>query len=254
MARIRTVIYDLAAIVTLVVFGASAISFAKGLMATQNGLPTLFGLPRLQAILTIGLATAAAQYILWIAAERIFGWTFRAGSGRSLPEGWSAVVLSMTVTLPLATMPLIYTRIFQTQVVQHGHTLASCCMIAGGAFGHLILYGVDGLNIRGLKRKVFPLNIRANKLRVLAMELIFAIIHFSSIVLTYRFALEIGHGHYDASPFFPAFTSASLWFMGVSVVNLLRYPETVKKKITVEARGIINGLMLQITLQGGILM
>src|SRR5580700_4212029 len=104
----RTAIAEWASIlglIGLVPLAASAISFVMGLMKPQIGLPTLLGLPRVQAILIIGFAAAAAHGILWSSTERIFGWRHRAGGRRSLPEGWSAVLQSVTITIPLAALP-----------------------------------------------------------------------------------------------------------------------------------------------------
>jgi hypothetical protein len=241
-------------LVGLIPLAYSAISFVMGLMKPQVGLPTLFGLARVQAILFIGLAAAAAHGILWSAIERIAGWRHRAGGRRSLPEGWSAVIQSATITIPLATLPLLYGWLFHIQLVPPGHALATGSMIVAAAIGHLILYGVQLRNLPGLKRMIFPLNSPAHLGRALGMESIYAVIHFGSIVLIYRYALEFKTGHFDASPFFPALISALLWLMGVSVFILLMYPESLTNKNSVETRGVINGLMLLITLQGGMMM
>jgi hypothetical protein len=244
-------IIGLAGLYPLVV---SAIQFVKGLMKPQVGFPTLFGLPRVLAILVIGLAAAAAHGILWSSTEKIFGWRHRAGGRRSLPEGWSAVLQSLTITIPLATLPTLFSWLFHIQIVPHGHLIASCCMIAAAAIGHLILYGVTSLKILGFRRMVFPLKSPPNLPHALTMELIYAVIHFSSIVLIYRFVLELESGQFSASPFFPAFISASLWLIGVSVFILLMYPESLTNKNSIETRGVINGLMLLLTLQGGMMM
>lgn len=232
----------------------SAIPFVMGLMKPQVGLPALSGLPRVQGILVIGLAAAAAHGILWTSIEKLSGWRHGAGGRRSLPEGWSALIQSATITIPLATLPLLYGWVFHIQLVPPDHALAACSMIAAAAIGHLIIYGIKSFDVPGLRRMIMPLNSPANLRRALAMELIYAVIHFGSIVLIYRYALELKVGHLDAGPIFPTLISASLWFMGVSVYILLMYPESLTNKNSVETRGLINGIMLLITLQGGMMM
>ena len=232
----------------------SAITFVMGLMKPQVGIPTLFGLARVQAILFIGLAAAAAHGILWSSIERIAGWRHRAGGRRSLPEGWSAVIQSATITIPLATFPILYGLLFHIQLLPPGHIIAACSMIVAAAIGHLILYGIQSRSLPGLKRMIFPLNSPAHLGRALGMESIYAVIHFGSIVLVYRYTLEFKLGILDASPIFPTLISAFLWLMGVSVFILLMYPESLTNKNSVETRGVINGLMLLITLQGGMMM
>src|SRR5258708_23881436 len=88
--------------------------FLLSLLKPPSGMPISFdlsGLPRVQAILFIGLAAAAAHGLLWSLAESIFSWHFKAGGGASLPHGGSAVVLSATMTVPLLYLPALYGRI-----------------------------------------------------------------------------------------------------------------------------------------------
>ncbi len=254
MADRRSALSDWMTIINFACWVGGGIWFVIHLMEPQVGLPSLFGLARVQAVLVIGLAAAAAHGILWTKIEGISGWDHGSGGGESLPEGWSAVVQSATITIPLAAFPPLYGYLFHEPIVPRGHALASCCMIAAAAVGHLVLYGVKSLKIPGLKRMIYPLNSPANLRRALKMELIYAVIHFSSIVLTYRLALQFQGVQSSTNPFLSALISASLWLMGVSVFILLRFPKSLIEKRSIELRGLINGLMLLITLQGGMMM
>ena len=86
------------------------------------------------------------------------------------------------------------------------------------------------------------------------MEAVFAVIHFSSIVLIYRCALSTNVQQVIVDDVFPTIKSASLWLLFVTAYFLLTYPETVSDKRTIERRGVVNGLLLVLTLQAGMLM
>src|ERR1700674_5459421 len=66
------------------------------------------GFLRLATVLILGVCTAIAYGVLWQAFENIFGWKYGAGGHGRLPQGWAAVALSFSVTLPLVLIPLPY--------------------------------------------------------------------------------------------------------------------------------------------------
>lgn len=254
MGSTRTAVAEWLGIIAAVLAIAEGIWFVVHLMAPQVGMPSLAGSAKLQAVLVVGIVAATAHGLLWTAIEPLAGWHHHAGGSDTLPEGWSAVVQSMTITVPLAVLPIFYPLVFKTRLVQGGHVFASLCMIVGAMIGHLILYGVKGWRISGIKRAVFPLDAPPVLWRALLMEAIYAVIHFGSIVLVYRFALLLRFGHFNASPFLPALSSGTLWFLSVCVFILLRYPDSLSEKSSIELRGSINGTLLLCALTGGLLM
>lgn len=255
MAKDRqTVISEWSSIVGVLLSVAAIIPWVIGLMKPHIEFPSLSGLPRLQAILFIGLASALAHGILWTLLDRIFHWNFQAGGHGALPEGWSAIAQSATVTLPLILLPPLYAQLLHVQIVPAGHALASCTIVVCAALGHLVLYGSQAIKLPGLRPWILPLNSLANRRRGLAMEAIYGVVHFSSIVLAYRYVIAIQAGSTTENIFLPALMSAFLWFCGVSTYICLRYPESLNDKGSIGLRGLINGLMLLLTLQGGMLM
>ena len=62
-------------------------AFVLRLLEPPRGLPStaLSGLTRLQTILLLGLASAAAHGILWASAQQLFNWKFWAGGGAGWP-------------------------------------------------------------------------------------------------------------------------------------------------------------------------
>jgi hypothetical protein len=227
--------------------------FIRGLMEPHLSLPSLSGMPRVQAILIIGLTAGAAHGVLWTLIEKMFHWSHHEGPASTMPQGWSAALLSATMTVPLVFLPPLYGSLFGIQVVQSGHMFASCSVIAGAAIGHLLLYGIKSIGFPGIRRMIFPAD-STSLWRALVMELTYAIVHFASIVLIYRFILNVCFGQPNESIAVPTLLSASLWLLGVTVFYWLKYPDSLTDDKTLEMRRVINGLMLMLTLQGGMLM
>lgn len=224
------------------------------LMRPQLSLPSLSGLPRFQAVVLIALGAAAAYGITWSLAERlVFHSNYESGGHESLPQGWAAVIQSTTMTVPLTVFPLLYGWLFHIQVVQSGHLLASCCAICVSALGHLVLYGVKG-GFSGLRAKIAPLNSIPSLWRGLGMEAVYAAVHFISIVMAYLLVLRMYSDRSVTGIALSTLISALMWLFGVTTFILLKYPDSLADKTTVGLRGVINGLMLLIALQGGMLM
>lgn len=86
---------------------------------------------RVPAILRIAFAVAIAHAILWALAERLPGWNFREGI--LLPQGFSAVVLSLTMTVPLIVVPPLYERLFHIRIVSSRHWLGGALIMVFSA-------------------------------------------------------------------------------------------------------------------------
>ncbi len=239
---------------SIVAFGFSGINWILWILKPSQGLTPLSSQDRLLTILFLGLAAAAAHGILWALSERVFHWHFGAGGGTSLPQGWSAVLLSATMTVPLVLLPPLYAWLTHGGFVPRGHLLASCFVVVCAAIAHIILYGAKPIRFIGLKNLIFPLGSPPNRLRALQMESIYAIMHFGSIVLIYRAVVICQAGPLNTTPIFPTLISAAVWFFGVSVFINLKYPESLADRDWIQVRGVIHALMLTVALQGGMLM
>jgi hypothetical protein len=226
--------------------------FLAGLLKSPQGLPSLSGWPRLQAVLFLGMAAAAIHGVLWALIERGFHWKF-GGGGTSLPQGWSAVVLSATMTVPLVLLPPLYSRVTHIQMVLPGHVLAACLVVISAAVGHLFLYGAKSLRFPGIRNLVFPLGSGPNRGRAIAMESIYALTHFSSIVLIYRVVVGSRVGPLNGETFVPVLISASVWLFGTWIFINLKYPDSLTDKTWIEIRGVIHATILAVTLEGGML-
>jgi hypothetical protein len=240
---------------SIIAFAVSAASFLRSLLDPPGGsaniLP-LVGLQKVQTILFLGLAAAAAHGVLWAIAQQVFRWKFGAGGGTSLPEGRSAVVLSATMTIPLVLLPSLYTRLTHQSLLVADHKLAAWFVVFFAAIGHIFLYGAKALKFPGMRSLISPLHSRRPWKDAIFMEFVYAVTHFSSIVLVYRLIVRPQHGPLYAV--YVALISAGVWFSCDCVSIFLNYPGSLREKRLIEVRGLINALMLTVTLEGGMLM
>src|SRR5207253_6719224 len=102
-------------------------------------MPNSSGVDRLKVVLHLSVLTALAYGIVWSLSERVFGWTYGAGGGDVLPAGWSAIVLSLSVTLPLALIPFLYQTVTHVRVLLPFHWRAMFLVILLGAAAHLLV-------------------------------------------------------------------------------------------------------------------
>lgn len=250
---IRTsVVSDWMTIISFVCWAASGVGFLHRLMNPRITVPGISGVARIEAILIVGLCAAAAHALLWAISERVAGWNHHEGPTGLLPQGWSAVVLSLTMTVPLVALPPLYGALFHTTIVYTGHALAGVCVIVAAAFAHFIAYGSKSVGFPGLKRLVFPQD-STSVVRALSMEAIYAVLHFGSIVLVYRLVQREYAGiHEDV--LVPTVLSMLVWLLGILTFYFVKYPDSVRDEKTVEQRRVIHGLLLMLALQAGILM
>ncbi len=205
---------------------------------------------RLQAILWIAIAVAMAHSVLWALAERLFGWNFREGI--LLPQGFSAVVLSLTMTAPLIFGPPLYEHLFRTRVIVSRHWVGGALIMVFSALGHLILYGSKTIQFVGFRNLISPLGIPGGY-RALPMELIYALVHFSSIVIVYRIVVGTQSSPLTVRALLPAFIACLIWLSCDSIFIVLKYPASLADGQIILLRGFLNASTLMMTLAGGML-
>lgn len=207
---------------------------------------------RLQTVLLLGVAAAAAHGLLWVVTQRVYDWHFDAGS-EQLPHGRSAVALSLTMTVPLVLLPPIYSGLTHIQLLPSRYLAASCLVIPCSVFGHIFLYGAGPLKFVGVRNLISPLSSPPSRLRAFLSELVYATTHFSSIVLVYRTVVASG-SPWARQTVLPTVVSAGVWLFAISFFILVRFPYSVDDKSGITTRGLLNALMLVLTLEGGMLM
>ena len=241
-------------ICSIVGFVATGGTLVRGLFEASPGLPLPGGPMRLFTILFLGLVAAVCHGVLWSLAERLFGWSFGAGGGTSLPAGPSAALLSVTMTLPLLVVPFAYQRLTGVEVLAPRHLAAGGAVVVASACAHVFLYGARAIRFAGIRNIVFPIGLGVDRRRAVLMEAIYTIVHFSSIVLVYRVIVESASGPLGTPVLWVTAIPAMVFFFGVNIFIFLRWPDSAVDKTWIQVRGVIAGLLLLITLQSGMLM
>jgi len=209
---------------------------------------------RLYTILFLGLVGSVVFGVSWSVIERRLGWHFGAGGSDSLPHGWSAVVLSTTITAPVVLIPPLFQRLAHFQVILPRHWVAGATVVVLAALAHLLLYGARPINFAGARNLIFPLKAPPRLGRALLMELVYTVAHFCSIVLSYRIIVDSQFGPLNVAVVAKTLLSAAFFFFGMAVYILLKYPESLQDNTWIQVRGVIAGILLMIALTGGMLM
>jgi hypothetical protein len=205
---------------------------------------------RLPIILVIGLLAAAGHGVLWSASEWALGWHFEGGGFRSLPSGWSAIVLSLTQTAPLVALPLVYQKLSGFPIVPLRHLVAGGCAVAAAAVGNLLMYGTGARAFKGIRRRLAP-RLELTLWRAIALEALWATMHFGCTAVVYRAVVASPLLSVRAVLAAPAW-GAAVFYFGIVTFILLR-PGTLRQRRWIQARGVVSGVILSVTLQGAML-
>ena len=210
--------------------------------APQSPCPT--GILQIYSLLMLGVVTAIGFGLLWTAFEQLFDWNFGSGGKRHLPRGWSAIALSLSMTMPLAILPQLYQRVTGLSVVGNprSHWVGALILIFAGVLTHLLMYGA-GSAFPGIRRLVMPPQKNASRRRAVIMEAIFAVVYFGSFVLPYRLIIEGGHISFWGTLFNRTFLPALVFFGGMAFYVTVK-PESLREPRYIEIRGFLSALLI----------
>jgi hypothetical protein len=241
--------------VTAVGIMVGAIPLFHQVLATPAVPSSISGFLRLQTVLFIGVVAAGAHGVCWIGATKYFG----LGLGDvSLPRVWGAVILSLTMTLPLTLTPPLYQLVAAAlgagiTIIGPYHYFASSAVLVAAALGHLLLYGTKVLPFPGLRNVIAASSGSATLGRWLFMEAVYGIVHFTTIVFVYQ---ECSHS-LGWPPHFAVISatlySALFWLVRISTYIFLMYPASLHEKVWIQLRASLSATLLMIALTGGIL-
>lgn len=227
----------------------SLIGFAREILEPSTAFPTISGAQRMNIIIIMGGFVGAAHGILWSCAERSFRWDYGAGGGGKLPSGLPAVVLSLTLTIPLVLVPFSYQRLTGVRILLPDHWIGAVVVLLGGAAGHLLMYGVRGSAFRGLRSRLMPPIGNVGVLRAIVTEAVYAAAYFGLVAIPYRVLV--------ATPLAPAggagtriLFSSLVFVTGMATFIIVRYPQSLKDPTWVQVRGFLSGLLLPVCLCG----
>jgi hypothetical protein len=193
-------------------------------------------------LLQVALYSSFTYGVIWgIADHWVFRWNYGGGGNFTMPTGWSAVVLSLSVTLPLAFVPLFYGYISGIRVVilpQHWKAMA--LVIVLGAIGHLIMYGT---NANGIRQWLSPNGEYPSWQSGLLLEAIYTLIYFSAIVLPYRLVVSPNSSLTDLLCF-RLLLPGLAFFLAITLFIAFMYPGSLNDRGWVLLRGIASGLVM----------
>jgi hypothetical protein len=214
---------------------------------------SLSGFASLNVVIHLALVCAIAYGILWSLTERMFRWEYGAGGSGRLPSGWSALALSLTMTIPLVCVPFLYQGITHTPVLSPLHWRGAVLVVLLGAGAHLLLYGTKSERPNGLRNIVMPSGGDTPFLRALLMEAVFATAYFSFIVFPYRIIVDPTGSVLEAlvgRTVLPAVT----FFFGMAIFIALKFPGSLRDQSWIQVRGVLSGLIMMFCFCAGMFM
>jgi hypothetical protein len=209
----------------------------------------LQGYPRFFVIAFIGVFCSVAYGILWNFADyRIFRWKFGPGGTDKLPSGFSAFILSLTLTLPLAFIPQIYEIISNNRILPDYHWLAITVAIIGGCIVHLLMYGINSIGFVGIRAHIMPPIGNIGIIRAILTEVIWAVADFGSIAFTYRVIVSFMSAEKTGIFALRVFSYSLVFAAGMAAFITILYPHSLEDPKWVQVRGFLSGILLPICL------
>jgi len=208
---------------------SSIVGFSFCIAERTSNLPTKSGLTGLNVVFHLSVLTAIAFGVLWSLAERQFGWSFGAGGGDALPSGWSAVVLSVCMTLPLAVVPFLYQLLSGVHVLFPSHWRAMLFVILLGVGCHLLIYGTTSDKPNGLRQWIAPAGEETPFGTGLLIEFVYSSLFVGLWVLSYRLVVN------PTEPLLEILLGRTLlpclvFFSGMAVFIALKYPGSLNDR------------------------
>jgi hypothetical protein len=228
---------------------ASVLGLGVSIVQRTSSSPNMTGGTKLDVILHVAIASAIVYGVLWGTADHwIAHWGYDAGGQYKMPTGGRAIVLSLSLTIPLALVPFLYQRITRTSLlILPGHWTAILFVIVLGAVAHLIMYGTKS---DGIRQWLSPAGEYPSMGRGILIEGLYTAIYFSFIVLPYR--LIVSPGDSLAGLLVSRLLLPSLvFFLSMTLFIAFLYPSSLNDKGWVQVRGVISGMVMMLCFCAG---
>jgi hypothetical protein len=151
------------------------------------------------------------------------------------------VVLSLSVTAPLALVPFLYQRLSRIPVIiLPQHWRAMPIVIVLGALAHLIMYGT---NADGLRQRLSPAGEYRSLRSGLLLEGLYTVVYFALIVLPYRL-IVMPHAPLRDLLIFRFLLPGLLFFSAITIFIIFMWPDSLHDRTWVQIRGIVSGLVM----------
>lgn len=128
-------------IIAVVSFIITVVTAGDQFLSNRESGRAVAGLELFATAVILGIVASIIQGVSWALIESSQGWDFGAGGGTRMPTGIQAVILSLTLTIPLLALPIIYQAGSGRHIMLDHHLSRSCMVVAGMAVAHIFMYG-----------------------------------------------------------------------------------------------------------------
>jgi hypothetical protein len=207
-----------------------------------NAVPTwtpLTWAERLDLLLKLSIITMIAHAILWVLFQKIL--LNRDYSEGPTPKSWRAAVMSLSLTLPALTVPLIYQYATTKAVVSRNHFYGAILSVAGGALAYILLFGTNERASSGIRDALLHRFRKHPFWGEIFATIAYALILVMLIATPYRL-LTLPESPAYVYIGMPAKASV-LTAVGLSSYILLMYPDSLKTRThSGYLRGVMAGI------------
>lgn len=246
-ANFNTRFNQVSGVSSIVGLVVSAIPLLHGVGEHVRGLAPQTLPERLDTLVKLSIIILIIHALFWVGFEKLFGWDYATGP---TPKGFRGALMSLSLTLPALTVPLVYQYAAGKAVLRitpSNHFHGAILSVAGGAVAYIVLFGMDRgfLGVRDIilhrfRQRQHPL--WAEILATLAYALILIVL----IATPYRL-LVLPEWSVYADLGWSAL-AALVTFFGLSAYILLKYPDSLKTSTHWGfLRGVIAGMFTVIS-------
>lgn len=231
----RQLLDVMSAVVTVASFGAPIWALMSSSVPT---LPMVVGFERLSVVCVLAVLSWLAYGVIWASVDRFFAWQFGPGTGDRLPAGWSAIALSMSVTVPLTLIPLLLQYVADIRLVTDQHAKGMACVTVSGAIAHLLMYGTRSAPPNGIVERIRPFGQTVSSSSAVLCEVAYGVVFFTLMIIPYRLMVD---GQTALWKLLVVRTALpALLFVSIMSALILLVPAVVNDPKSTAVRGIIG--------------
>ncbi|MEY3788917.1 MAG: hypothetical protein RLZ75_3125 [Pseudomonadota bacterium] len=193
--------------------------------------------------------------LIWLITQKIYDWIFDTGAEGILPHGYSAMWLSLSLTIPVLVIPAIYQVITGDLIIQKGHLIAGTTMVAINILTNLLLYGVSEYN--GTVNLLVPLREILDKVIVYPAshifkmqtlnELVNAFVNVGMTIFSYHIVIRLKNGEYslvNGTMLVTVLIGCFITFLPIELYVLIKYPDSLIDSKWINVRGIVASVSM----------
>lgn len=231
----RQLVGAMSTVVTVVTFVSPIWALISSSVST---FPMLVGFERIAVVCVLAVLSWLTYGVIWASIDRFFQWQFGPGTGGRLPAGWSAIGLSMSVTVPLTLIPLLLQDLANIGLVTDQHAKGMACVTVFGAIAHLLMYGTRSAPPNGIVERIRPFGQTVSNSSAVLCEVAYGVVFFTLMIIPYRLMVD---GQTALWKLLVVRTALpALLFVSIMSALILLMPAVVNDPKSTGVRGIIG--------------